>query len=92
MILETLMTLSTISIFCPAFQDFQVIERFVDEKSPAGRLIRGFVSLPLLFCHFSSGTFPFILFLIVPFLPSDILNISFSILELNVLFWFRVRN
>lgn len=43
-----------------------------------------FLRFPTFF-HFSSGTLPFLLVLIVLFLRSDILNISFSNPRLNVL-------
>lgn len=66
--------------------NFETVEYFASEDPPARRLIRGFIfsDFPFFF-HFSSGTLPFLLVLIVLFLRSDILNISFSNPRLNVL-------
>lgn len=66
--------------------NFETVEYFASEDPPARRLIRGFIfsDFPFFF-HFSSGTLLFLLVLIVLFLRSDILNISFSNPRLNVL-------
>lgn len=66
--------------------NFETVEYFASEDLPARRLIRGFIfsDFPFFF-HFSSGTLLFLLVLIVLFLRSDILNISFSNPRLNVL-------
>lgn len=66
--------------------NFEIVEYFASEDPPARRLIRGFIfsDFPFFF-HFSSGTLLFLLVLIVLFLRSDILNISFSNPRLNVL-------
>lgn len=66
--------------------NFETVEYFASEDPPARRLIRGFIfsDFPFFF-HFFSGTLPFLLVLIVLFLRSDILNISFSNPRLNVL-------
>lgn len=65
------------------FWNSRIFRKWRSTSSPFNSRFH-FLRFPIFF-HFSSGTLPFLLVLIVLFLRSDILNISFSNPRLNVL-------